>query len=367
MSNVESRPAEQTVCAPGTAPGAPGPAPAPPAAEPDIELLAPREVPLGGPRAMPVQRTLPNRERRMVGAWCFADFYGPSDLADGPGMQVPPHPHTGLQTVSWLLEGRVRHLDSLGSDRTVRPGELNLMTAGRGIAHSERSPEERPPTLHGVQLWIAQPEAHRDGPAGFERHADLPDLQSAAGTVRLIAGSMAGETSPARVYSPLVGAEAALEGEGALRMPLEPEFEHAVLALAGPVSAEGCEVPVGSMLYLGRGRKELALHGRPGSRALLIGGVPFEEDLVMFWNFVGRSHEEIVAAREAWEAERAAARANGTQERTRQGAEEQGGAAPTGGAGPARFGTVPEDDGAPLPAPALPNAHLRPRPRYRRK
>ncbi|WP_017623880.1 pirin family protein [Nocardiopsis chromatogenes] len=366
MSNVETRPSEQTVCAPGTAPGAPGPAlpPAPPAAEPDIELLAPREVPLGGPRAMPVQRSLPNRERRMVGAWCFADFYGPSDVADGPGMQVPPHPHTGLQTVSWLLEGEVAHKDSLGGDRTVRPGELNLMTAGRGIAHSERSPEERPSILHGVQLWVAQPEADRDGPAAFAHHADLPDLQSAAGTVRLIAGEMAGETSPARFFSPLLGAEAVLVGDGPLRLPLEPEFEHAVLSLIGPVSAEGCDIPVGSVLYLGRGRRELVLNGHRGSRALLIGGTPFEEDLVMFWNFVGRSHEEIVAAREAWEEERAAQRADRP--------EEDGGGAPgpggpgAGTPGSERFGAVPGDGGDPLPAPALPNAHLRPRSRYKR-
>ncbi|HWM37259.1 MAG TPA: pirin family protein, partial [Streptomyces sp.] len=279
MSNVERDPAEQTVCD--------GP-PAGTAGEPGIELLAPREVPLGGPRAMLVRRSLPNRDRRMVGAWCFADSYGPTGIGGKPGMQVPPHPHTGLQTVSWLLDGEVRHQDSLGNRELVRPGELNLMTAGAGIAHSEQSPPDHSPTLHGVQLWIAQPEADRNGEAHFSRHTGLPTLTDTGGTVTVITGELAGVASPARTYSPLVGADIALAAEGRLRLPLEPDFEHAVLALSEPLTVDGKLITVGSMLYLGLGRRDVLLEAATATRALLIGGVPFEEQLVMWWNFVAR-------------------------------------------------------------------------------
>ncbi|WP_255254039.1 pirin family protein, partial [Streptomyces albidoflavus] len=137
---------------------APGPQPA----GSRVEVLTPREVPLGGPRAMTVRRTLPQRARTLIGAWCFADHYGPDDVARTGGMDVPPHPHTGLQTVSWLFTGEIEHRDSLGVHAMVRPGELNLMTGGHGISHSEVStPGTR--ILHGVQLWVALPAAHRHG------------------------------------------------------------------------------------------------------------------------------------------------------------------------------------------------------------
>jgi redox-sensitive bicupin YhaK (pirin superfamily) len=132
------------------------------------ELVIGREVVLGGSRGMPVTRTLPSRGRRMVGAWCFADAYGPTDLTETPGMQVPPHPHTALQTVSWLVEGEVMHRDSIGSEQLIRPGQLNLMTAGRGIAHSERTLPEHSPWLHGVQLWVALPGDDRNVEPHFE-------------------------------------------------------------------------------------------------------------------------------------------------------------------------------------------------------
>lgn len=350
VSNVERRPSERTVCdgppaggvtgtgaASGTAGGAP-------AAEPDaglLEPLEPRAVPLGGPRGMRVLRSLPNRDRRMVGAWCFADAYGPERIAGEAGMQVPPHPHTGLQTVSWLLDGEVLHQDSLGSRRTVRPGELNLMTAGAGIAHSEQSPPDHSDVLHGVQLWIAQPERDRYGPAHFEHHTGLPACAEAAGTVTVLMGELAGAASPARTYTPLVGAEIALSGQGRLRLPLEPGFEHAVLALSGGLAVDGRPVAPGAMLYAGRGRREIALSAGEPARAMLLGGVPFEEHLVMWWNFVARTHEEIAEARTAWEAGRELA------------------------GGGTRFGSVAGYRGPALPAPPLPNARLRARPRYR--
>lgn len=332
MSNVESNPAEQTVCA-GALSGA---------REPDVELLEPRDVPLGGPRAMLVRRSLPNRDRRMIGAWCFADFYGPTNITGQAGMQVPPHPHTGLQTVSWLLAGEVLHQDSLGSTQLVRPGELNLMTAGNGIAHAEQSPSDHSAFLHGVQLWVAQPGSHRDGPAHFEHHADLPTLTDRDATITVIAGQVAEAVSPAHTYSPLVGVDIDLSAEGRLRLPLDPDFEHGLLAGSDAVTVDGRPVPVGAMLYLGRGRRDVLIEASTAARALLIGGEPFEEELVMWWNFVGRSHEEVVEARTTWESDRV--REDGSN---------------------VRFGAVHGYDGPALPAPQMPNAHLRARSRYR--
>lgn len=329
VSNVEQQPGE--IQCPGSAV----------VAEPKYEVLAPREVPLGGPRAMVVRRSLPNKDRRMVGAWCFVDFYGPADITGLDGMQFAPHPHIGLQTVSWLLSGEVLHRDSLGSRQLIRPGMLNLMTAGHGIAHSEESPAEHSATLHGIQLWVALPDAHRSMPPDFAHHADLPILFDAAGTITVILGELGDEVSPARTYTPIVGAEIALTGNGVLPVPLAPDFEHAVLALNPGVTVDGHSVEPGSLLYLGCGRREIRLGGDGPAKALLLGGVPFAENLVMWWNFVGRGHDEIVAARSDWEAGREAADPG------------------------SRFGVVRGYHAPPLPAPRLPNGELRPRARAR--
>mgnify|MGYP003810503317 FL=1 len=279
------------------------------------ELLEPREVPLGGPRAMTVRRTLPHKRIRTVGAWCFVDHYGPERTR----MTVPPHPHIGLQTVSWLLSGEVEHRDSLGSLQRVRPGELNLMTAGHGIAHSEYSVDDGP--LHGVQLWVALPDADRDAPPAFGHHADLPATEG----VRVIVGELAGMRSPAQVFSPLVGAQTSAD----VALPLELDFEYAVLALDGPVDVNGYPVPHGALQYLGWGIPEVRI---TGGQALLLGGEPMREHLLMWWNFVGRTHDEIVQAREQWQA------------------------------GDARFPEVPDDPNPRLPAPPMPGVALKPRP-----
>lgn len=331
MSNVENAPAEQTVCSAGT----------PAAVEPDRELLRPRDVPLGGPRAMQVRRALPNRDRRMVGAWCFADSYGPSNITGQPGMQVPPHPHIGLQTVTWLVEGEVWHQDSLGNRHMVRPGQLPLMTAGRGIAHSEQSPAQHSSRLYGAQLWVALPEHARQIHPSFELHSTLPQHDHQYGSIAVLAGCVDGAFSPATTYTPLVAASLELAPGGSLPMPLEPDFEHAVLALSPGLTVEDVPVPVGAMLYLGRGRRTVALTTETAGHALLLGGEPFAEDLVMWWNFVGRRHEDIVTARATWEAEHDTT------------------------ASPRQFGAVEGYDGPALPAPALPNARLKAKGRYR--
>ncbi len=322
MSNLERDP-QETPCGGSTA-----------VAEPVRELLVPREVPLGGPRSMLVQRTLPHRDRRMVGAWCFVDHYGPDDVSGRAGMQVPPHPHSGLQTVSWLLAGDVLHRDSLGNMQMVRPGELNLMTSGHAISHSEESPADHEPTLHGVQLWIALPDGSRHIDPAFAHHGQLPVLADSGVRATVLVGSLGGATSPATVYSPLVGADIALEAGADIRLPIEPDFEHAALAMSGAVEVDGVPLAVGSMVYLGSGRRDLAIRSVSGARVLLLGGEPFEEQIVMWWNFIGRSHDEIVADREDWETGR-------------------------------RFGTVHGFDGHRLAAPPMPMITLKPRGRQR--
>jgi len=262
------------------------------------EVYPGKEVALG--ESTVVRRLLPNLARRLVGPWCFVDHYGPDDIAAEPGMQVPPHPHIGLQTVSWLLTGEVHHRDSLGSDSIIRPGELGLMTAGAGIAHAEQSPTPHPADLHGVQLWVALPDGARTVAPSWAHHRTLPVLHDAGGTATLIMGSLGGAESPGTMYSPLVGAEVALRPGGDLLLPLEPEFEHAVLVLAGSVEVDGAPLGPGAMLYLGCARRDLRLFSQAGARAMLLGGAPFEDKIVMWWNFVARDNEEIVGARERW-------------------------------------------------------------------
>ncbi|MER5968099.1 pirin family protein [Streptomyces sp. NPDC002057] len=301
-------------------------------AEPVRELLSPRHVRLG--ESTEVRRLLPNLGRRMVGAWAFVDHYGPDDIADEPGMQVPPHPHMGLQTVSWLHEGEVLHRDSTGSLQTVRPRELGLMTSGRAISHSEESPAPHARLLHGAQLWVALPDAHRHVEPHFEHHADLPRVTGRGLTATVILGELDGAASPGTTYTPLVGADLALTAGTEADLPLDPDYEYAVLAMSGEAHVDGVPVLPGSMLYLGCGRTELPLRAVSDAGLMLLGGEPFEEEIVMWWNFVGRTDEEIREAREQWMASD-------------------------------RFGEVKGYDGDRLPAPELPATHLKVRGRVR--
>ncbi|MCO4696431.1 pirin family protein [Streptomyces sp. RO-S4] len=319
MSNTETRPAEVR-CGGGTDEDFPG----------EVEILTARDVPLGGPRAMRVRRTLPQRARSLVGAWCFADHYGPEDVAATGGMDVAPHPHTGLQTVSWLFSGEIEHRDSLGSHAYVRPGELNLMTGGHGISHSEVSTPDTT-TLHGVQLWVALPDEHRDTARDFQHHVPEP-VALDGGEARVFLGSLAGVTSPVRTFTPLLGAELTVAPGARLVLDVDPSFEHGVLVDAGDVLVEGTAVGRAELGYTAPGRSALTLTNRGGgpARVILLGGPPFGEEIIMWWNFIGRTHEDIVRAREDWTA--------GT-----------------------RFGEVHGYDGDPLPAPQLPTTPLKPR------
>jgi redox-sensitive bicupin YhaK (pirin superfamily) len=270
----------------------------------------------------------------MVGAWCFLDAYGPDDLAGTPGMRVGPHPHIGLQTVSWLVAGEILHRDSLGSRQEIRPGQLNLMTAGRGIAHSEETPAQHSGVLQGVQLWVALPGADRDRAPAFTHHADLPVLADGGLRATVLMGELAGAVSPARCYSPLVGAEITLAAGTDARVPLRPGFEYAVLTLDGAATVDEETVKPGPLLYVGEGRSALRLRAGSDTRLMLLGGEPFPEPLVMWWNFVAREHDEVVQAREEW--------AHGTG-----------------------FGQVRGYDGPAIPAPPMPITRLVPRGRVR--
>jgi quercetin 2,3-dioxygenase len=260
-----------------------------------LEVLPGRVADVSGTRVM---RTLPRRARRTIGAWCFLDHFVPTDSDDSPAM-IGPHPHIGLQTVTWLLAGETLHTDSLGSEQLIRPGQLNLMSAGRGIAHAEDG-RGYGRAGHGVQLWVAQPDATRDGPAAFEHHGELPTLSLGAGAATVIVGELGGVRSPARTDSPLVGAELALDG--AVELPLTPEFEYGMVALVGSIEIEGVHVGPDELVYLGRGRDSLRVDAAPSTRALLLGGEPFDE-ILMWWNFVARTRNEMDAAYRDWESE----------------------------------------------------------------
>jgi redox-sensitive bicupin YhaK (pirin superfamily) len=248
-----------------------------------------------------VRRALPRRGRRTVGAWCFADHMGPADVTEGSGLDVGPHPHTGLQTVTWLVDGEALHKDSLGSEQVIRPGELNLMTSGGAVSHAEEATGHYRGTLEGVQLWVALPEATRHGAAAFEHHASLPQGDVDGGVATVLLGEYAGLRSPARTDTPVVGVDLALAERTVL--PLRPEFEYAVIVLDGALGIDGAPLRPGTTGYLGQGREELVLDVREPAKALLLGGVPFEEPLLMWWNFVARTREELDAAYDSWTAQ----------------------------------------------------------------
>ncbi len=280
-----------------------------------------RTADIGG--GVPVARTLPSRLRRTIGAWCFLDHAGPARFAPGQGLRVGPHPHTGLQTFTWMLEGEVLHRDSLGNEQVIRPGQVNLMTAGRGIAHTEESMagETR---LHTAQLWIALPASVADMAPRFDHYPDLPRWSDGGAEAVLLAGSFAGRRSPVLVHTPLVGVDWLATRDAALTLALDPSFEYGLVPLTGPASVQGQALAVNELLYLPPGGATLDMELPAGTRALLIGGTPFGKDITIWWNFVGHGRPYIAQAQRDWQA------------------------------GSARFGEVKGFDGPRLEAPALP-------------
>jgi redox-sensitive bicupin YhaK (pirin superfamily) len=224
---------------------------------------------------------------------------GPTEPSVDGGINVPPHPHIGLQTVTWLFEGSALHRDSLGSEQLIRPGQLNLMTAGAGIVHSEEDPDGSGARMHGMQLWVALPERTRWGASSFEHHRDLPRVEVGHGTGTVLVGSFAGGTSPARTDSECMGVELDL-APGVTVLPLDPAYEHAVVVADGWPEIDGSPVGPGHLAYLASGADELVLRSRAPTVALLIGGIPFDDEVVMWWNFVARTREELADAYRDW-------------------------------------------------------------------
>jgi hypothetical protein len=266
------------------------------------ERLEARSAEIGG--GLTIRRALPNRHRRTVGAWCFLDHAGPMEYAADGGMHVGPHPHIGLQTFTWMIEGEVVHRDSLGNEQLVTPGQVNLMTAGAGIAHAEDSAPGRAGTLHAAQLWIALPEGERRRPPAFRNYPQLPLVRSGGFDARVLAGSAFGQVSPAEVYSPLIGLDLTAKSAASLSLALTASFEHAALVLSGTASVAGETLSPGALLYFAPGREELGLRTEGAARILVIGGTPFDEQILVWWNFVARTRDEIAAATRDWNAGR---------------------------------------------------------------
>jgi redox-sensitive bicupin YhaK (pirin superfamily) len=246
-----------------------------------------------------VRRALPTRGRRTVGPWCFIDHMGPETFSPEKSFDIAPHPHLGLQTVTWLFAGEILHRDSLGSEQLIRPGQMNLMTSGEGIAHSEENPGVTSGQLHGVQLWVALPSPTRHGPSAFEHHGELPKFELPHGEITALVGTVGNVASSARHDSDSVGLELKLK-PGQHVIPLQREFEYAMVVTSGAVDVDASRVTPGHLAYLGRGRDELGLSTSEDALAMLLGGVPFDETIMMWWNFVARTQDEISAAYESW-------------------------------------------------------------------
>jgi len=264
-----------------------------------VEVIDGRATTVGD---LPVRRVLPRRGRRTVGAWCFADHMGPVAVDEFRTVEIGPHPHIGLHTVTWLVAGELLHRDSIGSEQPIRPGQLNLMTAGRGVAHAEEATSDYRGDLHGMQLWVAQPEETRHGAPAFEHHAELPQVSLGAGEATVLVGEFGDATSPARHDTDLVGLDAVLRA-GVSSWALRPDFEYGVVVLDGTVAVDDTVITPGRLGYLGLGRDELAVSTTDNARLLLLGGVPFEEPVLIWWNYVARSKDEVELAGQDWNAQ----------------------------------------------------------------
>jgi len=251
----------------------------------------------------PITRALPHRARRTVGAWCFLDHLGPVQFAPGEGMHVGAHPHIGLQTFTWMIEGEVVHRDSLGNEQVIRPGQVNLMTAGRGIAHTEDSARDGA-RAHAAQLWIALPGAASRCAPAFQHCPDLPVQDCGGFRATVLAGSAFGQTAPAVLHTPLVGIDLTARAAAHAQLPLRADFEYAAIMLRGAATLAGEALAPGEWLYFAPGREALDVRCEAEAQWLLLGGVPFEEPLIIWWNLVARTQAEIESALADWNAGR---------------------------------------------------------------
>lgn len=293
--------------------------------EDPIQRIEARPSIVGG---ITLRRALPAPGLRTVGAWCFLDHAGPAQFGPGQGMHVGPHPHIGLQTFTWMIEGELLHRDSLGNKGIIRAGQVNLMTAGHGIVHSEDAVVDGG-RLHAAQMWIALPEAERDRAPAFQHYPDLPVVERDGVRITVLVGAALGQRSPVLVFTPLVGLDLVAESQAHTSLPLEPGYEYAVLVLRGTATVADEDLPPGTLLYLGRGRSGLDVHCAAETQLLLLGGEPFGQPPLLWWNFVARTQPELEQALSDWNA------------------------------GSPRFGAVPGATSQPLTAPALTGLRLK--------
>lgn len=295
-------------------------------------LIEPRTVKLTTRTGVAVRRTLPHAKLKMIGPWCFVDHFGPTEQTDG--MVVAAHPHTGLQTVTWLIEGQVEHRDSIGSVQEINPGQLNVMTAGYGISHSEVS-QQGPQRLHAVQLWVALPQEHIDTAPEFEHQADLPKVEQQNLTATVLAGEFLGQTARTKTFSPMMGAELRIKANSKIELPLETGFEYGFMLAEGQAIVNRLEVMTSGLFYSEPGQTHAVIEtGDQDVIVLMLGGKPFGEKILMWWNFIARSNDEIVEQRNSWN--------NHLEDSS-------------------RFGVFPDSIGDWIPAPDLPNVTLQAR------
>ncbi len=271
-----------------------------------------------------IKRALPSRHKRMIGAWCFLDHAGPVHFPQGDGLDVGPHPHIGLQTFTWMIDGTMMHTDSLGTHQLIQPKQVNLMTAGYGISHTEVAPDTET-QMHAAQLWIALPDDKINMAPRFDHYPELPVLSQDGIEFTVLVGEFLATRSPVQVHSELLGVDLSAQDSTSATLPLNPKFEYGFMALEGTATVNGHELNEENMVVLEPGLKQVKIDVHAGSRVLLLGGEPFESPILLWWNFVGRTQEELNLAREQW--------INQDE----------------------RFGSIPDYEGPRLEAPAFPD------------
>jgi redox-sensitive bicupin YhaK (pirin superfamily) len=267
-----------------------------------LKTVTPVTHDLGG---FQVRRAVPSAECRMVGPFVFVDQFGPARLEPGQGMDVRPHPHINLATVTWLFEGAIDHRDSLGTHSTIRPGTVNLMTAGTGIVHSERSPQSERDggaAMYGMQTWLALPDGREDIDPAFEGVSDLPTIEDSGVSARVIMGSLWGRRAPTTCYAETIYAEINLGPNGTIPIDAEAD-ERAVMLVAGDATIDGEPLPLYALLLLKPG-EAMVLRSGQGGKVMLLGGEAFTSHRYVYWNFVSSSRERIEQAKEDWKAGR---------------------------------------------------------------
>ncbi|WP_151714025.1 pirin family protein [Acinetobacter bereziniae] len=275
-------------------------------------------------RGTVIKRALPSRQKRMIGAWCFLDHAGPVTFPQGDGLDVGPHPHIGLQTFTWMIEGTMMHTDSIGSKQLIRPKQVNLMTAGYGISHTEVAPDTET-RMHAAQLWIALPDDKINMAPQFDHYPVLPIVEKDNVEFTVLVGEFMDTVSPVQVHTELLGIDFFAKEQTKTRIPLNPKFEYGFMALEGDAIVNGHDLNSDNMVVLEPGISQIEVELPKGSRLLLIGGEPFESPILLWWNLVGRTQEELKTATEQWINQ------------------------------DARFGTIPDYDGPRLEAPAFPD------------